>query len=91
MKQNVLCVDFRELAIMEDCMKPEGTFTQKLNSDDYNSPALQADVHPQTARKYIQAAQPPGQLQKPHPWRTGPDPLERIWPEVVAMLRDAPE
>jgi len=53
--------------------------------------ALKADVHPQTARKYIQAAQPPAQLQKPHTWRTRPDPLERIWPEVAAMLREAPE
>jgi hypothetical protein len=53
--------------------------------------ALKADVHPQTARKYIAAATPPEQLQKPHTWRTRPDPLEKIWPEVAAMLRDAPE
>jgi hypothetical protein len=53
--------------------------------------ALKADVHPQTARKYIEAATPPEQLQKPHTWRTRPDPLEKIWPEVGAMLRDAPE
>jgi hypothetical protein len=53
--------------------------------------AMKADIHPQTARKYIDAAQPPAQLQKPHTWRTRPDPLEPIWPEVAAMLRDAPE
>ena len=53
--------------------------------------ALKADMHPQTARKYIAAATPPGQLQKPHTWRTRPDPLVKIWPEVAAMLRDAPE
>ena len=53
--------------------------------------ALKADVHPQTARKYIEAGKPPGQLQKPHTWRTRPDPLETIWAEVRAMLRDAPE
>lgn len=53
--------------------------------------ALKADVHPQTARKYIGAATPPDQLQRPHTWRTRPDPLELIWPEVVGMLRDAPE
>ena len=53
--------------------------------------ALKADVHPQTARKYIKVTQPPAQLQKPHTWRTRPDPLERIWPEVAAMLREAPE
>jgi len=53
--------------------------------------ALKADVHPQTARKYIAASTPPEQLQKPHTWRTRPDPLEKIWPEVAAMLRNAPE
>lgn len=53
--------------------------------------ALKADVHPQTARKYIQAGKPPAQLQKPHTWRTRRDPLAKIWPEVAAMLRDAPE
>jgi hypothetical protein len=53
--------------------------------------ALKADVHPQTARKYIDAATSPEQLQKPHTWRTRPDPLEQVWPQVVAMLRDAPE
>jgi hypothetical protein len=52
---------------------------------------MKADVHPQTARKYIEAATPPAQLQKPHRWRTRPDPLEEIWPEVAAMLGDAPE
>lgn len=53
--------------------------------------ALKADVHPQTARKYIAAGTPPDQLQQPHTWRTRPDPLEKIWPEVAGMLRDAPE
>jgi hypothetical protein len=53
--------------------------------------AMKADVHPQTARKYIGAAKAPDELQKPHTWRTRPDPLEKVWPEVTAMLRDAPE
>jgi|KBSSwiStaDraftv2_1062776.scaffolds.fasta_scaffold46722_3 hypothetical protein len=53
--------------------------------------ALKADVHPQTARKYIQAATPPDQLQKPHTWRTRTDPLEKIWAEVEGMLAEAPE
>lgn len=53
--------------------------------------AMKADVHPQTARKYIEAGKAPGQLQKPHTWRTRPDPLGKVWPEVVAMLEDAPE
>jgi hypothetical protein len=53
--------------------------------------AMKADVHPQTARKYIEAQKLPAEVQKPHTWRTRPDPLEKVWPEVRAMLRDAPE
>jgi hypothetical protein len=53
--------------------------------------AMKADLHPQTVRKYVRAAQPPAELQQPHTWRTRPDPLEKIWPEAEAMLRDAPE
>jgi len=53
--------------------------------------ALKAGVDRKTARKYLQAQQPPQQLQKPHTWRTRPDPLDKIWDEVVTMLQDAPE
>lgn len=53
--------------------------------------AMKADLHPQTARKYILAGMPPAQLQVAHTWRTRPDPLEGIWQEATTMLRDAPE
>ena len=53
--------------------------------------AMKADIHPQTAGKYIEAGKAPAQLQAPHTWRTRPDPLEKVWDEVVAMLGDAPE
>lgn len=53
--------------------------------------ALRADVHPQTARKYIQAAKPPSELQAPRTWRTRPDPLEKVWPEALRMLETTPE
>lgn len=53
--------------------------------------AMKADVHPQTARKYIQAGQPPEQLQLKHGWRTRLDPLEAIWPKAEQMLKEAPE
>lgn len=53
--------------------------------------AMKADVHRQTAGKYIQAGQGPAQLQAPHTWRTRPDPLEKVWEEAQAMLGDAPE
>jgi hypothetical protein len=53
--------------------------------------AMKADVHPQTAGKYIDAGKPPAQLQTPHHWRTRPDPLAKTWAAAVAMLREAPE
>jgi hypothetical protein len=53
--------------------------------------ALQAGVDRKTARKYVQSHQSPEQRQKPHTWRTRPDPLEKIWPEAGAMLHAAPE
>jgi Mu transposase-like protein len=53
--------------------------------------ALKADVDRHTARKYIQAGKCPADLQVKHSWRTRPDPLEGIWGEVTAMLRNAPE
>jgi hypothetical protein len=53
--------------------------------------AMKADVHPQTARKYIQASQPPEQLQKKHDWRTRSDPLAGIWDSAQQMLSQAPE
>ena len=53
--------------------------------------ALGAGVDRHTARKYIDAQQPPHQLQKPHTWRTRPDPLAGIWAQAVEMLSDAPE
>jgi hypothetical protein len=53
--------------------------------------ALKADVDRQTARKYLEAGRGPQELQAPHTWRTRPDPLEKLWPQVAAMLREAPE
>ena len=53
--------------------------------------AMKADVHPQTAAKYIEAAKPPAELQAKHSWRTRPDPVEVIWPKAQQMLERAPE
>jgi len=53
--------------------------------------ALKADMARHTAGKYIAAGQCPGELQVQHTWRTRPDPLEKIWPEVTQMLQTAPE
>jgi hypothetical protein len=53
--------------------------------------AMKADVHPQTAAKYIQAAQPPAELQAKHDWRTRSDPVAGIWKRAQQMLEKAPE
>jgi transposase len=53
--------------------------------------AMKADVHPQTARKYVEAAQPPAELQAKHTWRTRPDPVAGIWERAEQMLKSAPE
>lgn len=53
--------------------------------------AMKADLHPQTARKYIGAGKPPEELQSKHTWRTREDPLELIWPRAEPILAAAPE
>jgi hypothetical protein len=53
--------------------------------------AMKADLHPQTARKYVGAGKPPDELQVKHNWRTREDPLEFIWPRAESMLVAAPE
>lgn len=53
--------------------------------------AMKADVHPQTARKYVEAARPPAELQAQHTWRTRPDPVAGIWERAEQMLSQAPE
>jgi transposase InsO family protein len=53
--------------------------------------AMKADVHPQTAGKYIEAAKPPAELQAKHTWRTRPDPVVGIWERAERMLEKAPE
>jgi transposase len=53
--------------------------------------AMKADVHPQTAGKYIEAAKPPAELQAKHTWRTRPDPVVGIWERAERMLEIAPE
>jgi hypothetical protein len=53
--------------------------------------AMKAAMDRQTARKYIEAGKYPAELQAKHTWRTRPDPLAKVWPEVVRMLQEAPE
>ena len=60
-------------------------------TDNVRDSAMKADVERHTARKYIEAGKSPAELQAQHTWRTRPDPLDKIWKEVAAMLQDAPE
>ena len=53
--------------------------------------AMKADLSRPTARKYLEASQPPSELQAKHTWRTRPDPLVEIWPQAEAMLVEAPD
>jgi hypothetical protein len=53
--------------------------------------AMRADLSRPTARKYLEAAQPPNELQAKHTWRTREDPLVGIWPQAVKMLEEAPD
>ena len=53
--------------------------------------AMKADLHPQTARKYVGSGKPPDELQIKHTWRTREDPLELIWPRAEPILAAAPE
>ncbi|HEY5909112.1 MAG TPA: IS21 family transposase, partial [Verrucomicrobiae bacterium] len=53
--------------------------------------AMKAGMSRRIARKYLQAGQPPQELQAKHTWRTREDPLVKIWPQAQAMLEEAPD
>jgi transposase len=53
--------------------------------------AMKAAMSRPTAQKYLEAAEPPNELQAKHGWRTREDPLEGIWPQAIVMLEEAPD
>ena len=53
--------------------------------------AMKADMHRETARKYVTAGKLPSEIPVVRDWRTRPDPFEDDWPEIEARLRDTPE
>ena len=61
------------------------------NTGNVTSSAMKADISRPTARKYLEAQRPPDRLQVKHTWRTRADPLAAVWPQVEAMLLQAPE
>ena len=61
------------------------------STENVTASAMKADISRPTARKYLEAQKPPDRLQAKHTWRTRPDPLASVWPQIEAMLRQAPE
>jgi transposase len=53
--------------------------------------AMKAGISRNTARKYLQKADPTAQTTTAHTWRTREDPLARIWPAALKHLEAAPE
>ncbi len=53
--------------------------------------AMKAGMSRNTARKYLRQNDVMEQRPAPHTWRTRKDPLEAVWPQAEAMLREAPE
>ena len=53
--------------------------------------AMKADMHRETARKYVAAGKLPSEMTAARDWRTRPDPFEEHWPEIEVRLRDMPE
>jgi hypothetical protein len=53
--------------------------------------AMKADMHRETAPKYIAAGKLPSEMPVVRDWRTRPDPFEEHWPEIEDRLRDTPE
>lgn len=53
--------------------------------------AMKADMHRETARKYIAAGKLPSEMTVARDWRTRPDPFEEHWPAIEVRLRDTPE
>jgi transposase InsO family protein len=53
--------------------------------------AMKADMHRETAARYLKAQAGPGQLIKPRTWRTRPDPLEALWLKAKPWLEESPE
>lgn len=53
--------------------------------------AMKADMHRETARKYVAAGKLPSEMTAVRDWRTRPDPFEEHWPEIEVRLRDMPE
>src|SRR3954447_22578530 len=52
--------------------------------------AMRADMDRKTARKYRDQAALPSAARTPHTWRTRPDPLAAVWPQLEELLQGEP-
>jgi hypothetical protein len=52
--------------------------------------AMRAGMDRKTARKYARIKKLPSELVEPRDWRTREDAFVEDWPEIEAMLKDAP-
>jgi len=52
--------------------------------------AAKAGMDVKTARKYLKGGRLPSQMGAPRDWRTREDPFGDNWPEVEALIKDAP-
>jgi hypothetical protein len=57
--------------------------------ESLSSAALRSGMSENTARRY-RAGELPGQRKSPRQYRTRPDPFAEVWPEIEAMLEQAP-
>ena len=55
------------------------------------SAARLADMHRNTASKYVTSGKFPSEMVKARDWRTRSDPFESMWPRIESMLKAAPE
>lgn len=53
--------------------------------------AMKANMHRNTARKYLNTLKLPSELKEPREWRTRADPFAEDWPAIAERLTDAPE
>lgn len=53
--------------------------------------AMRSGMDRKTARRYLASGKLPSELKPERTWRTRPDPFDRVWPEIVEMLRAAPD
>jgi hypothetical protein len=58
-----------------------------MNSEEsLEKAAMKADMHEDTARKYLKAGKTPDELKQAHTWQTRVNPFEKYWKEITSML-----